>query len=207
MLEGIDWMFVRLLLIPFVGAFIGWLTNYLAIKMLFYPRQPVKVLFVTFWGIFPKNKERIANKLGNVVQRDLINFGDIKDRILNEETLARFKEEIAERVDSALRERLKKMGLPPGVVPEPIILAVHKTIVREIEGNLPSLINKSVSKIEEKLDIQEIVKEKVRNFSDEKLEKMLMDITAKEFKFIEVVGAILGFLIGLMQLLLSGSLF
>jgi uncharacterized membrane protein YheB (UPF0754 family) len=207
MLEGIDWLQIRLILIPFVGAFIGWITNYLAIKMLFYPRQPVKVLFVTFWGIFPKNKERIAEKLGNVVQRDLINFADIKDRILNVETLAQFKEEIAERVDNALRERLKKMGLPPGVVPEPIIIAVHKTIVREIESNLPSLIDKSVSGIEKKLDIQEIVKDKVRNFSDEKLEKMLMDITAKEFKFIEIVGAILGFLIGLMQLILSGNLF
>jgi uncharacterized membrane protein YheB (UPF0754 family) len=207
MLEGLDWMQIRLILIPFVGAFIGWITNFLAIKMLFYPRQPVKVLFVTFWGIFPKNKERIAEKLGNVVQRDLINFADIKDRILNEETLARFKEEIAERVDAALRERLKKMGLPPGVVPEPIIMAVHKTIVREIESNLPSLIDKSISKIEQRLDIQEIVKSKVRNFSDEKLEKMLMDITAKEFKFIEVVGAILGFMIGLMQLILSGNLF
>jgi uncharacterized membrane protein YheB (UPF0754 family) len=207
MLEGIDLLQIRLILIPFVGAFIGWITNYLAIKMLFYPRQPVKVLFVTFWGIFPKNKERIAEKLGNVVQRDLINFADIKDRILNVETLAQFKEEIAERVDNALRERLKKMGLPPGVVPEPIIIAVHKTIVREIESNLPSLIDKSVSGIEKKLDIQEIVKDKVRNFSDEKLEKMLMDITAKEFKFIEIVGAILGFLIGLMQLILSGNLF
>jgi uncharacterized membrane protein YheB (UPF0754 family) len=207
MLEGLDWMQIRLILIPFVGAFIGWITNFLAIKMLFYPRQPVKVLFVTFWGIFPKNKERIAEKLGNVVQRDLINFADIKDRILNEETLARFKEEIAERVDNALRERLKKIGLPPGVVPEPIIMAVHKTIVREIESNLPSLIDKSISNIEERLDIQEIVKSKVRNFSDEKLEKMLMDITAKEFKFIEVVGAVLGFMIGLMQLILSGNLF
>lgn len=207
MSEGIDWMQIRLILIPFVGAFIGWITNFLAIKMLFYPRQPVKVLFVTFWGIFPKNKERIAEKLGNVVQRDLINFADIKDRVLNEETLARFKEEIAERVDNALRERLKKMGLPPGVVPEPIIMAVHKTIVREIESNLPSLIDKSISNIEGRLDIQEIVKSKVRNFSDEKLEKMLMDITAKEFKFIEVVGALLGFLIGLMQLILSGNLF
>jgi len=207
MLEGIDWMQVRLILIPFIGAFIGWITNFLAIKMLFYPRRPVKVLFVTFWGIFPKNKERIAEKLGNVVQRDLINFADIKDKILNAETLAQFKEEIAERVDNALRERLKKMGLPPGVVPEPIIIAVHKTIVREIESNLPSLIDKSVSGIEKKLDIQEIVKAKVRNFSDEKLEKMLMDITAKEFKFIEIVGAFLGFMIGLMQLILSGNLF
>jgi uncharacterized membrane protein YheB (UPF0754 family) len=49
--------------VPFIGAFIGWITNWLAIKMLFHPRKPIKILFITFHGIFPKNKPRIAEKL------------------------------------------------------------------------------------------------------------------------------------------------
>jgi uncharacterized membrane protein YheB (UPF0754 family) len=205
--QHIDWMTVRLMLIPFVGAFIGWITNYVAVKMLFYPRKPVKVLFVTFHGIFPKNKDRIANKLGAVVQRDLINFNDIKAKLKDPNALANFKEEIAERVDNALRERLEKMGIAKGIVPEPLIQAVHKTIVKEIELNLPSLIDNSFSKIEQKFDIHQIVVEKVQNFSEERLEQLLMDITSKEFKFIEIIGAVLGFIIGLIQLIMSGALF
>lgn len=207
MFEHVDWMMVRLILIPFVGAFIGWITNYVAIKMLFYPRQPVKVLFVTFHGIFPKNKERIASKLGAVVERDLINFGDIKNKLKDPETLANFKEEIAERVDTALRDRIEKMGIAKGIVPEPIIQTVHKIIVKEIDQNLPSLIDNSINKMEQKFDINKIVVEKVRNFSEQRLEQMLLDITSKEFKFIEIIGAVLGFLIGLIQLLMSGAIF
>lgn len=207
MFENVDWMMVRLIMIPFVGAFIGWITNYVAIKMLFYPRQPVKVLFVTFHGIFPKNKERIANKLGAVVERDLINFGDIKNKLKDPETLANFKEEIAERVDTALRDRIEKMGIAKGIVPEPIIQTVHKIIVKEIDQNLPSLIDNSINKMEQKFDINKIVVEKVRNFSEQRLEQMLLDITSKEFKFIEIIGAVLGFLIGLIQLLMSGAIF
>lgn len=206
MFGEIDWIeILRLWSIPLIGAFIGWLTNWVAIKMLFYPRQPKKILFLTLQGIFPKNKERIATKLGNVVQRDLINFEDIKSRLKDSESLDNVKEEIASKVDEALRDRLVKMKLS-NVVPEQIISGTHKIIVREIEKNLPNLIDTTISKVENKLNIQEIVYTKVQAFSDEKLERLLLDITSKEFKFIEIIGGVLGFAIGIIQLLISGVL-
>lgn len=189
--------------VPIIGAFIGWVTNYIAIKMLFHPRKPLKVLFLTFHGIFPKNKSRIANKLGTVVQRDLINFSDIKERFKDPDALGNFKEEIAVRIDDAIRERLAKAPVLNSIVPEPFVQSVHKTIVKEIENNLPQVIESSITKIEQKLDIQELVRNKVSNFSDEKLENMLLDITAREFKFIEIIGGVLGFLIGIIQLLIQ----
>jgi uncharacterized membrane protein YheB (UPF0754 family) len=189
--------------VPLIGAFIGWITNWLAIKMLFHPRKPVKVLFITFHGIFPKNKPRIAEKLGTVVQRDLINFGDIKGRLQDPDALNNFKEQIALRVDNAIRERIEKSPLLDAIVPDQLIQSIHKTIVDEIEKNLPSVIGSSIDKIEEKLDIQQLVRNKVANFSDEKLEQLLLDITSKEFTFIELIGGVLGFLIGIIQLIIS----
>lgn len=189
--------------LPIIGAFIGWLTNWLAIKMLFRPRKPIKILFITFHGIFPKNKPRIADKLGTVVQRDLINFSDIKNRLQDADALNHFKEEIALRVDNAIRDRIEKSALLDAIVPDQLIQSVHKTIVVEIEKNLPNVIDTSITKIEQSLDIQQLVKNKVSNFSDEKLEKLLLDITSKEFRFIEVIGAILGFMIGVVQLIIS----
>lgn len=171
--------------------------------MLFHPRKPMKLLFVTFHGIFPKNKARIANKLGTVVQRDLINFSDIKDRFKDPDALSNFKEEIAIRIDDAIRDRLAKTPVLNTIVPEPFIQGIHKTIVKEIETNLPQVIDSSITKIEQKLDIQELVRNKVANFSDEKLENLLLDITAREFKFIELIGGILGFLIGIIQLIIQ----
>ena len=189
--------------VPFIGAFIGWITNWLAIKMLFHPRKPIKILFITFHGIFPKNKPRIAEKLGTIVQRDLLNFSDIKGRLQDPDALNNFKEEIALRVDNAIRDRIEKSGLLNAIVPDQLIQSIHKTIVDEIEKNLPTVIGSSIDKIEEKLDIQQLVRNKVANFSDEKLEQLLLDITAREFTFIEVVGGILGFIIGIIQLLIS----
>ncbi len=204
MLENIDWFqILKMSSIPIIGSFIGWLTNWVAIKMLFYPRQPKKILFLTFQGIFPKNKTRIATKLGNVVQRDLINFKDIKDKLITSDSLNNVKEEIAIKVDEALRARIERMGLK-NVIPDQLVTATHKVIVKEIDRNLPNMIETTLSKVESKLNIQEIVYNKVQGFSDERLEQLLMDITAKEFKFIEVIGAVLGFVIGIVQLILGG---
>jgi len=203
MLLLIDLLSWKTWTVSIIGAFIGWVTNWLAIKMLFHPRKPVKVLFLTFQGIFPKNKPRIADKLGTIVQRDLINFEDINDRLQDPDSINNFKEQIAIRVDNAIRDRIEKNALLDAIIPDQLIQSIHKTIVDEIGNNLPEVIKSSMTKIEEKLDIQTIVKNKVEQFSDEKLEQLLLDITSKEFTFIEIIGAVLGFLIGIIQLVIS----
>ena len=119
------------------------------------------------------------------------------------DALNNFKEEIAIRVDNAIRDRIEKSGLLNVIVPDQLIQSIHKTIVDEIERNLPTVIGSSIDKIEEKLDIQQLVENKVSNFSDEKLEQLLLDITAKEFTFIELIGGVLGFIIGIIQLIIS----
>lgn len=204
MLLAIDLLSWKTWAVPVIGAFIGWITNWIAIKMLFHPRNPFTVLGITFHGIFPKNKKRIAEKLGVIVQRDLINFGDIKDRFQEADAVKHFRDGIAQKVDNAIRERLEKIPVLDAIVPEQVIQGVHKTIVDEIEKNLPNVIGESIEKIEERLDIQELVRRKVEAFSDEKLENLLMDITSKEFQFIELIGAVLGFIIGVIQMLIQG---
>ena len=60
-----------------------------------------------------------------------------------------------------------------------------------------------VGKLEQNLNVQKMVQERVNSFSSEKLEHLLNDLMKKEFRFIEIVGAVIGFLIGCFQLGLS----
>ena len=60
-----------------------------------------------------------------------------------------------------------------------------------------------MKKLESDLDLEKIVTEKVASFSSEKLEDILNQITKKEFQFLEVIGAVFGFIIGLVQVLLT----
>jgi uncharacterized membrane protein YheB (UPF0754 family) len=60
-----------------------------------------------------------------------------------------------------------------------------------------------VSNLKNDLDLEKIVVEKIANFSADKLEQMLNQILTKEFRFVEVIGAVLGFFIGLLQIFLT----
>ena len=71
----------------------------------------------------------------------------------------------------------------------------------ELESLFPVLMKSYMNKLEQDLDLEKIVTEKVAGFSTGKLEDILNQITKKEFKFLEVIGGIFGFLIGLAQVL------
>ena len=67
-----------LYIIPFISAGIGWFTNFIAIKMLFYPREEKNFLLFRFQGIFPKRQEVLAGRLGKIVAEELFSLGDYK---------------------------------------------------------------------------------------------------------------------------------
>ena len=70
----------------------------------------------------------------------------------------------------------------------------------EVEQLAPRLIADQVNNLDQVFDIEQIVTEKVTHLSPDKLEDLMMSIIEKELKFVELVGAVLGFIIGLIQI-------
>ena len=90
---------------PMIGAIIGYCTNYIAVKMLFYPRNEVKVCGhkVPFTpGAIPKGKPRLAKTVGHVVANTLLTEEDIKQRILSPET----EEAVIDKVMAELSNKI-----------------------------------------------------------------------------------------------------
>ena len=90
---------------PIIGSIIGYCTNYIAVKMLFYPRNEVKVCGhkVPFTpGAIPKGKPRLAKTVGNVVANTLLTEEDIKQRILSPET----EEAVIDKVMTELSNKI-----------------------------------------------------------------------------------------------------
>ena len=90
---------------PMIGAVIGYCTNYIAVKMLFYPRNEVKICGhkVPFTpGAIPKGKPRLAKTVGHVVANTLLTEEDIKQRILSPET----EEAVIDKVMAELSNKI-----------------------------------------------------------------------------------------------------
>jgi len=192
-----------LYLLPFIAGVIGWVTNFLAIKMLFHPKKPIKIMGITIQGIFPKRQKQLAEKLGDVVANELFSIKDIKEKLDDPELTKHAVDIIDAKVDHYLREKLpESMPMLKMFMNDNLVTNIKTKMVQEFQTSIPSILQGFASKLEEKVDIKQIVSEKVTNFSTSKFEEILFSIMKKEFKFIEIVGAVLGFLIGCIQILL-----
>ena len=93
--------------LPIIAAITGWITNYLAIKMLFHPRKKVNLLFFSVQGIFPKRQDVLAERLGKIVSSELFSFKDIKDRFTSTSTAIEINKVLDEKLEDFLDVKLK----------------------------------------------------------------------------------------------------
>lgn len=193
-----------LVIIPVISAFIGWITNWVAIKMLFHPREPKKILGITFQGIFPKRQVQFAEKLGKVISSELVSFDDIERKVTDPNNLKRIMPVVEEHIEHFLKEKLKEKMPMIGMFLGEQTISQFKTIFVEELGELfPVIMKNYMGTLQSDLDLERIVIEKVSKFSTDKFEDILNQIMSKEFKFIEIIGGVLGFLIGLLQVLIT----
>jgi uncharacterized membrane protein YheB (UPF0754 family) len=186
-----------MLFLAFVGAAIGWLTNFVAVKMLFKPLKPVKIFGITLQGLIPKRKYEIAKSIGEIVERELLSFNDLWDRLLTEENRKFLLSNLDLKVKEVTENKLP--SFLPKAIKEMISNYIGDIINREVEVFLNSPSNEVVEIISTKLKISEIVEEKIKSFKLEKLEEVVIKIAHSELYMIEIMGGVLGFLIGVLQ--------
>lgn len=193
-----------LLTIPVISAFIGWVTNWIAIKMLFHPREPKKIMGITFQGIFPKRQKQFAEKLGKLVSNEFLSFTDIEQKISDPQNLKMVMPLIEKHVDEFLRIRLSdEMPVISMFIGDKTITKLKTAFMREIETLFPQVMKQFAGNLKKELDLEHIVIEKVSSFSSDKLEEILYQIMSKEFKFVEIIGAVIGFIIGVLQVVIT----
>jgi uncharacterized membrane protein YheB (UPF0754 family) len=190
-------------LLPILAALIGWITNYLAIKMLFHPHQPKKILGLTFQGVFPKRQAQIAEKLGDLVANELFSMQDVAQKIEDLSTQPEVLEEVGKRIEKTIRGKLiSAFPMLSMFLSDEMIEKVTNLFKGELEDFLRVSAQGLAVKIEDSVDVQGLVREKVQAFSSNKIEELLLSFMEQEFRFIEKIGAVLGFLIGCIQVIL-----
>lgn len=197
-------LLLQFILIPLISAFIGWFTNWVAIKMLFHPKEPKRILGITFHGIFPKRQRSFAEKLGKMISAEFLSYEDIEEKIAHPQNLQKLMPLIETHVDSFLRDKLSdEMPFISLFIGENTRRSLKNVFMRELETLFPQIMTKYARHLEEELDLEKIVTDKVSAFSSDKLEAILYQIMSKEFRFVELLGGVIGFIIGIVQVLIT----
>ena len=189
--------------LPIIAAFTGWITNLVAVKMLFHPKKPIKILFFKIQGVFPKRQQILAEKLGDIVAQELFSFQDVKDKMHDPKNKLEMNKMLEEKIDDFFKNKLKK-SIPFIVLfmSQSSLDKIKNSLLDEFNASFPQMIELYASNLEKDIDVKKIVHDKVIQFSSEKLESLLYAIMSKEFGFIELIGGVLGFIIGVIQVII-----
>lgn len=190
------------LLFPLIGGLIGWLTNLVAVKMLFYPYKPVEIPGIGWriQGLIPKRQPLLAEVIGQVVEKELLSV---------EEIILHLREHVGEEkiirtVSSSIRSRVMTKIPPfiPSALREGLGDLIQESISKEAPRFIEDVFNQVENNLIQDLRIGKLVEDKVKSLSMIELEELVLKIASKELKHIEILGAVLGFIIGAFQILI-----
>ncbi|HEY8421900.1 MAG TPA: DUF445 family protein [Thermoclostridium sp.] len=189
---------VKLLLLAAVGGFIGWITNYIAIKLLFRPYKPVKLLFgYKLQGVIPARKPELAVSIGNVIEKQLLAPEEILTNLVSDKDINVLKEAIVTNVIKILKDKLP--GFLHGFTDKTIKKQLESFMEKDGERYIREMINNMITGAAGNIKISEMVVEKINGLDLVSFESIVLSVVNKELKHIEYLGGILGFMIGLLQ--------
>lgn len=187
--------------LPVIGALIGWITNIIALRLLFRPLEPVVVpiLNLRIQGLIPKRKLALSRSIGDIVEKELLSRRDILEQV-NYDSMEGEVLSASERIIKGWTEEKLTTLIPPGIkklIHEFLSDRVRKELSIHIKVIMKDVVNKAWDEVK----ISEMVESKMNKLSLERVEQMIIFIASQELKHIEYLGAALGFFIGIVQAL------
>jgi Uncharacterized protein conserved in bacteria len=197
-------MWVRLILLVGIGGAIGWITNFIAIRMLFRPYNPIGIGFFKIQGLIPKRKVELAKSIGEVVEKELFSIGDIKEKIKNADIDEKMTEIVNQLFENKFEEIImKNFPMLKLFLSGETLEKVKGIIIKIILDNKEEIINVLLDSLEKEIKVEQIIEEKISDFPLEKLENIIYSLVRKELKHIELIGAVLGAVIGFFQYVIT----
>ena len=194
----------QLLVMVLISGAIGWITNWVAIKMLFRPHKEINFGLFKIQGLIPKRKAEIGTGIASIIQNELISVKDVISNIDREEFSKRLNSLIDDVLDKNLKKKVKeKFPLLQMFFTDKVAKDIGNTIKEIVMENQEKIFEIFSNYVEENIDFEVIISDKISNFSLDKLEEIITLLANKELKHIEVIGAILGMLIGAVQYLIT----
>ena len=189
------------LLIPFIAAAAGWGTNWLAIKMTFYPLEYVGKFPFGWRGVVPSRIRKFAagmvdttiGRIGGLpAMVEAIDMNEVKAYFLESATPM-----IPEAVHGLMREQRRVMWEN---LPAPTKKLVFQVVEMEMREGIDGLTDDIHDHFERLLDLRELVVRKCEENPD-LLNQRVFACASKELRFLVFSGAFFGFGFGVVQAL------
>jgi uncharacterized membrane protein YheB (UPF0754 family) len=188
--------------LPVAGIFVGYATNWLAIKMIFRPMHPRKIGPFKLHGIFLRRQDEAAETYASIVAEEIITLENIAENLMNgpnaDRTRWMIKEELADAIDESagIAGPLVRMTAGAGQYEAIREAIATRGVEYAVEPMQDAALNEERSEA-----IQRLMAGRMREMPSADFAQMLRAAFKEDEWLLVAVGAALGFVAGWIQLL------
>nr|WP_101440987.1 DUF445 family protein [Amycolatopsis niigatensis] len=192
------------IVLPLFGLGIGWLTDWLALKMIFLPREPKRFFgFYSWQGVFQKRRDEVAADYGDMIAREIITVPNLLEAVLRGPKSDRLFSLIS-------REVQKTIDAQASVVKPFVAIAVGTKRFQEMKQvaaakaaeRVPDTIRHAETYAINALDVRNTIVDRMRRLSPLEFEQLLRPAFRQDEWKLIAVGAVIGGIVGELQALL-----
>ena len=159
--------YLKYIMPPLIGAAIGYVTNWIAVKMMFRPLKEIRIgkFKLPFTpGIIPKNRKRIAKSIAIAINDNLLTNSDLTDKLMSND------------IQDSIRLKVSNFAMSDQILGDKILETVDGQKLNQIKGNLTNKLSNSIYLSILEANVGKIVGEQVELAAAEKLKGSLIGI-------------------------------
>ncbi|SFI92120.1 DUF445 domain-containing protein [Amycolatopsis regifaucium] len=192
------------IVLPLFGIGIGWFTDWIALKMIFLPREPKRFFgFYTWQGVFQKRKDQVAADYGDMIAREIITIPNLLEAVLSGPKSDKLFTMIT-------REVQRTIDAQASVVKPFVAMAVgsrrfqemKQTAAAKAAARIPETIRHAEAYAVNALDVRNTIVDRMRRLNPLEFEQLLRPAFRQDEWKLIAVGAVIGGLVGELQVLL-----
>jgi uncharacterized membrane protein YheB (UPF0754 family) len=193
-------LFHQPLIMPVFGLIVGWFTDWLALKMIFNPKQPINILGFRVQGLFLKRRREVAADYGTLIADEVITARKIIEALL--------RGPLSDRVFALVRRQVQA-SLDTGLARPLAVLTVgsaryqqlKRTITAKVVDRLPETLTYLEEYARDTMDVRNVLVARMQELDELQFEALIRPAFEQDEWILITVGAVLGFVMGEAQAL------
>ena len=188
--------------LPLFGLFTGWFTDWLALKMIFFPKRPWRFGPVSWQGLFLKRRREVAAQYGELIAREILTPSHLFEALL--------QGPLSDRVFMLVQKHVQRVvDQQSGPARPLVVLAVGSTryqqmkrsVADQVMRRLPQTMARAEGYAADAMDIRNTLVDRMQELDEDQFEELIRPAFRQDEWILISVGAVLGFLMGEFQVL------
>lgn len=202
LIQMVCWLvFKQPWMLPAFGGFVGFFSDWIALQMMFRPQLPKKFMGITFQGLFLKRQKEVAADYAALISKQLLTPANMMEEL--------FRGAFSDRIMELVHKNVKRLVDEQAGVARPLVvyavgsqryIEMKNVVAERILQKMPETMKYVEAYAEDAMDVRNTLVNRMQDLTPQEFEGMLRPAFKEDEWSLIAVGAILGFLVGEMQI-------